>query len=66
MAWRSKLASRKFWMSAVSAVLLLLNDGLGLAIPEDTVRPFVALILGYVLSEGIVDAARARNGHEAK
>ncbi len=60
--WKQKLMSRKFWLAVVSAALVVANEGLGLNIPEDVVRPFAALIISYILAEGAVDAARAYRG----
>lgn len=50
-----KLKSRKFWMAVVSAVLIVLNEGLGWGIPEETVMPFAALVLGWIFAEAYVD-----------
>ena len=50
-----KLRSRKFWMAVVSAVLIVLNDGLGWNIPTETVMSFVAVVLGYLLGQSYVD-----------
>lgn len=54
MKWKS----RKFWMAVVSAILVILNEGLGWDIPEDTVLTFVFLVLGWVFCEAIVDVSR--------
>ena len=53
-----KLRSRKFWMAVAAAVLVILNDGLGLGIDEETVLAFVGLVLGYIFGEAYVDAKR--------
>lgn len=57
--WKSKLTSRKFLMAVVSGILVILNQGLDWGIPEETVKSFVSLILGYIFAEGAVDMARA-------
>jgi len=57
-----KLTSRKFWMAGVSALLVLLNQGLGLEIPEETVLNFTAIVVGYLVSQGWVDAQEKRQG----
>lgn len=55
-----KFKSRKFWMAGVSALLVLCNQGLGLDIPEDTVLDFTAIVIGYLVSQGWVDAQQTR------
>jgi hypothetical protein len=57
---RQKLTSRKFWMAIAGAVLVVLNEGLDLGIPEDTYWGIVALVLGYIFGEAVVDVARAK------
>lgn len=56
----NKLASRKFWAAAVSALLVLLNQGLGMDIPEDTVLDFSAIVIGYLVAQGWVDGQQAK------
>lgn len=56
MKWKS----RKFWMAVVSAILVILNEGLGWDIPEDTVLTFAALILGWIFCEALVDVSRKK------
>ena len=53
-----KFKSRKFWMAVVSAVLIILNEGLGWNIPSETVLQFAAVVLGYVFAEAYVDGHR--------
>jgi len=54
MKWKS----RKFWTAVVSAILMILNQGLGWDVPEDTVIAFVVLILGWIFAEAAVDVSR--------
>lgn len=58
----NKLKSRKFWTAAVSALLVLCNQGLGLNIPEDTVLNFTAIVLGYLVAQGWVDGKQGGKG----
>ena len=60
--WARKLTSRKFWMAVtvlVSSILMAFNVG------DDTVAKVTGIIvacadvLGYLLAEGLVDAASA-------
>lgn len=60
--WASKLTSRKFWLAIVALVsALMVAFGAG----DDTVTKVTAIIMavadvfGYLLAEGLVDAARA-------
>jgi hypothetical protein len=55
---KKKLLSRKFLLSVVSAVLIILNDGLDLGIDSDTVLAFAGLIATYILGESAVDIAK--------
>jgi len=54
-----KLKSRKFWMAVVTAVLIVMNEGLGWKIPVETVVSFAAVILGWVFAEAYVDGKYA-------
>jgi len=58
--FKQKLTSRKFWMAIAGALIIVLNEGLGLGIPEETYWSIVALVLGYVFGEAAVDIARAK------
>lgn len=58
---KQKLASRKFWMAIAGALIVVLNEGLGLGIPEETYWGIVALVLGYIFGEAAVDVARVKN-----
>jgi hypothetical protein len=57
---RQKLTSRKFWAAICGALIVILNEGLGLGIPEDTYWAIVGLISSYIFGEAIVDVARAK------
>lgn len=58
----AKLKSRKFWITVTSAILLVLNEGLGLEVPTDVIIPFVYLVLGYVFVEGAADVVSRIKG----
>jgi len=55
-----KLRSRKFWMAVISALLVILNDGLGLGIDAEAVLAFAGIVLGYIFGEAYADAHRGR------
>ena len=61
---KQKLTSRKFWMAIAGALIVVFNEGLDLGIPEDTYWGLVALVLGYVFGEAVVDVARAKTTHQ--
>lgn len=51
-----KLRSRKLWTAGVSAMLVLLNNKLGLDLPQEALLGFTAIVVGYLASQGLVDA----------
>lgn len=53
--WKARLTSRKFWMVVVGSVFVILNEGLGLDLPEESITQVIYLILGFVLAEGAAD-----------
>ena len=55
-----RLKSRKLWMAVAGAALVVLNEGLGLNIPEDAVLALAGIIIAYILGQGVVDAQRAK------
>lgn len=54
-----RLHSRKFWVAILSAVLLVLTDGLGLDIDPATYWSVVSIVSAYVVGQSIVDAKRS-------
>ena len=58
----SKLKSRKFILAVVTAILIVLNDGLGLGIDSETVLAFAGIVATYILGESAVDVARKPQG----
>jgi len=58
----AKLKSRKFILAAVGGLLVILNKGLDLNLPEDTILAFAGLLASYLIGQSIVDAAAAKNG----
>lgn len=59
---KSKLLSRKFILAVVTAVLIVLNDGLDLGIDSQTVLAFAGIIATYIVGESAVDVARKPQG----
>ena len=62
--WKSKLTSRKFW-AAVIAFITAVMPAFG--VPDITVTQVTAVVMaaatmiGNIIGEGVVDAARTRN-----
>lgn len=67
--WKSKFTSRKFWAALVSVVLCVcvifgVDD-----ITQEQISALimaVATLISYILGEGFVDAAAAKNDSENK
>lgn len=55
-----KLKSRKFLLALSGAVLIVLNEGLGLGIDVDAYKYIVGVIMAYVAGESVVDVARSK------
>jgi uncharacterized membrane protein len=54
-----KLKSRKFWIAVLSGLLVVLNDQFGWGINPDAIKQFITVMVGYILAEGVADAAGA-------
>ena len=57
---KAKLTSRKFWVAVASAAFIILSEGLGFNVDPDLYWKLVALALGYIFGEAVVDVARAK------
>lgn len=55
-----KFKSRKFWMAVVTAILVVLNDGLDLGVDSDTVLAFAGIVATWIIGESAVDATRKK------
>ena len=58
MNWKRKLTSRKFWLSIASFVTMLIIYFTGDAENAEKVSALImagATVIGYVISEGLVD-----------
>lgn len=53
-----KFKSRKFWLALISAILVLLNDGLDMNIPSDAIMQFVGVVVAYILGQSYVDGKK--------
>ena len=65
MDWKTKLTSRKFWVAVASFVTLLLTAFFGKSDSEAAqVTALImagASVVAYIIGEGLVDAADAKN-----
>ena len=55
-----KLTSRKFLLALSTALLIVLNEGLGLGIDPEAYKWIVSVVIAYVSAEGLKDAIEAR------
>lgn len=53
----SSLHTRRFWLAVVSAVLLVLTQGMGLKIDTATVLAFAGMIISAIFGDAIAEAA---------
>lgn len=67
--WKRKLTSRKFWVAVaglVSGLVLAFNGGEETANTVSSCILMAASVIGYVLGEGLTDAASIQNKGEKK
>jgi hypothetical protein len=57
--------SKKFFMALITALLVVLNEGLGLNIPADAVMTLATVAAGYIFVEGGLDLHRERSKNKA-
>src|SRR5690606_10475068 len=55
-----RILSRKFLMAVATAVIIILNEGLGWNIDGETILQALYVILGYIFVEGARDVVAAR------
>ena len=53
-----KLTSRKFWIAFLSAIFIVLTEGLGWNVPQETYWAVVALATAYIFGESYVDSRK--------
>ena len=56
---RNKMKSRKFWISVVGAVVLVLVDGLGIGIDREVILAAAGVIISFVLGESYIDSKKS-------
>lgn len=56
-----KFKSRKFLVALSSAILIVLNEGLGFGIDPSAYSYIVTIAIGYIVSQGVVDVVEQSN-----
>lgn len=51
-----KLKSRKLAMAIIAGLLVVLNDGLGLNLPTESVMSVAGVVMAYIFGQSYVDA----------
>ena len=67
--WKQKLTSRKFWAAVIGFVTALLTafNVDSLTIEQVTaIISATAVLIAYIIGEGLVDSARVKNGEPVK
>lgn len=59
---KSPLKSRKFWIAVIGAGLLIVEEGLGIDLPSETITAFAALVISYIIGETTIDVTRIIRG----
>jgi len=54
-----RLKSRKFLLSIATVVLIILNEAVGLNIPEDAYWKIIAPVVAFILGESYIDGKSA-------
>jgi uncharacterized membrane protein len=54
--WKDKLKSRKLWVTVLYAIFVFVNEFFGIGLDDADLTRFAAVVVGYVLSQGMVDS----------
>lgn len=57
-----KLKSRKFWVTLITANVLMFSDALGLNLTADQIYGLIAIVAPYLLAQGYVDGKKNAGG----
>jgi hypothetical protein len=60
----NKLKSRKLWMTIVTALLIVANDGLDLNLPTEAIVTVASVVISYVLGEAYIDGKKVKSVEE--
>ncbi|PEZ47019.1 hypothetical protein CN367_11655 [Priestia megaterium] len=54
----SKWISRKLVVTVIGALIITLNDAVGLGLDQDTVWQLATVLAGYVIGQGVADVKK--------
>jgi len=60
------LLSRKFWLAALTATVLILQDTIGLELEPETIVAVIMPIIAFILGESYIDATAVKKAQEEK
>lgn len=58
--WIERLKSRKFLLALAAALLIVLNEGLGLGVDPDAYGWIVSVVVAWILGESYIDGKAAK------
>jgi len=56
-----RLKSRKFLLAIATVILIILNEAVGLSIPEDAYWKIITPVVAFILGESYIDGKSAVN-----
>jgi hypothetical protein len=56
----NKFKSRKFWMTVVTALLIIANEGFELNLPSEAIMTVAGIVVTYILGESFVDGKKVQ------
>lgn len=60
----NKWVSRKLVITVIGALIVTLNDAIGLGLDQDTVWQLATVLTGYVIGQGVADAKKKKTTQE--
>lgn len=54
----SKWVSRKLVITVIGALIVTLNDAIGLGLDQDTVWQLATVLAGYLVAQGVADSKK--------
>jgi uncharacterized membrane protein len=54
----NKFKSRKFWLTVVTALLVIANDGLQLNLPSEAIMTVAGVVISYIVGESYIDGKK--------
>jgi len=53
-----RFLSRKFLVAVFSALFIILNEGLGLGVPQEAYGYITGIVIAYIAAQGAVDYSK--------